>query len=150
MGRQKADGIRLRREHKLLNELRVKHSRGAIRLFRNTVGAGFVGPHYWHGDGTVTVIRPQRITFGLCPGSSDLIGWRSRLITQADVGTRIAQFVAIEGKTPQGRTTFMQEGFIAQAAEAGAIAGVVRSEDDFLALLRAPKAPPGADKGGKP
>ena len=40
--------------------------------------------------------------FGLCKGSSDLIGLRVLEITPKLVGQRLAQFVALEVKTAQG------------------------------------------------
>jgi hypothetical protein len=42
------------------------------------------------------------VRFGLCKGSSDLIGLRSLEITPELVGLRLAQFVALEVKAAQG------------------------------------------------
>jgi hypothetical protein len=42
------------------------------------------------------------VRFGLCKGSSDLIGLRSLEITPELVGQRLAQFVALEVKAAQG------------------------------------------------
>lgn len=54
-------------------------------LFKNNVGM--------YRDERGNVIR-----FGLCKGSSDLIGWTPVTITQAMVGKRIAVFTAVEVK----------------------------------------------------
>lgn len=58
-------------------------SRPDIRIFRNQVGFRYVGgPPY-----------QRKVRFGLMPGSGDLIGWRTRTITAADVGRTFAQFL---------------------------------------------------------
>ncbi len=133
--RSKAAGPRLRKETKLLTDARAKFSRGTSRLFRNNVGAAFVGPHYWLPDGSVVITKPTRIQYGLGVGTSDLIGWRSRIIHEADVGFRMAQFVAIEGKSPAGKATETQSAFLTTVWEHGGLAGVARSEEDFAAIL---------------
>ena len=73
----------------------------------------------------------QKIRCGLCPGSADLIGWRSITITPDMVGNRVAQFVAIEVKTPAGRVSQPQVHFLDRVKSAGGHALVVRSEDDL-------------------
>lgn len=67
-----------------------------IRMFRNLVGEGFVGipPH-----------KLQRVTFGLVPGSGDLIGYRSYTIRPEDVGRTIAVFTSVEVKRPRNSHT---------------------------------------------
>jgi hypothetical protein len=60
-----------------------------IRLFRNNVGVA-------------KMANGSYLKYGLATGSADLIGWKSRVITQADVGKTIAQFLSIEVKTPTG------------------------------------------------
>lgn len=81
-------------EEYVKSEVRLEAAQQGVRLFRNNVGA--------MQDDTGRVIR-----FGLANDSaqlnarlksSDLIGWRPRLITPADVGKLIAQFVARECK----------------------------------------------------
>lgn len=75
------------------------------------------------------------MTYGLCEGSSDLIGWRTRIITAEDVGKPIAQFVAIEVKSKTGRATKDQNSFIYTVQKAGGIAGIARSVQDAATLL---------------
>ena len=74
------------------------------------------------------------VTFGLAPGSSDLIGWKTHKISIEDVGKEIAQFVAIEVKD-KGKATEQQTKFINTVKGAGGIAGVAKSITDALALL---------------
>lgn len=66
-------------------------------------------------------------------GSSDLIGYRSIEITPDMVGRRIAQFVAVEVKTPTGRIHKEQRYFIEAVEHAGGYALVARSPDDIHA-----------------
>jgi hypothetical protein len=75
------------------------------------------------------VIRQGRpLHAGLCVGSSDLIGYR-----QVD---GLAQFVALEVKSPTGRPTKEQGLFIDHIQAAGGLAGIARSVDDAAAILR--------------
>jgi hypothetical protein len=136
MGKKfRTDGSRLRLESKLLNDTRLLHSHGTSRLFRNTVGAAYVGEAFHMADGSVVIPRPTRITYGLGPGTSDLIGWKSRIIQPGDVGFRMAQFVALEGKSPAGRCTEGQRDFLRLAWDSGALAGVVRDLNDVQLVL---------------
>lgn len=98
---------------------------GDVRLFRNNVGVAV------HADGS-------RVRYGLCPGSSDLIGWRSLVITPDMVGQRIAAFLAIEAKGERGRPTAEQERFIRAVVEAGGLAGVARNPDQARIIARLP------------
>lgn len=82
-----------------------------FRLWRNSTG---VAEH----NG-----RTQR--FGLCRGSSDLIG----------ILAPTGRFVALEVKTERGRTTPEQELFLALIRRMGGFAAVVRSEAEALAAL---------------
>ena len=81
-----------------------------VRLFRNNTG-----------------VLPDRqgrpIRFGLAPGSSDLIGWRTLKVGER----RLAVFVAIEVKVPGARTQLdhlrEQESFVTAVRQAGGLAG---------------------------
>lgn len=86
---------------------------GAV-LHRNNVGA------YKHPtDGYL-------IRYGVGgPGGSDLIGWTSEGI-----------FLAIEVKTETGKATQKQLNFIEQVKKSGGRAGVARSADDALKIIR--------------
>jgi hypothetical protein len=74
------------------------------------------------------VIRQGRpLHAGLCVGSSDLIGYR--------VVDRVAQFVALEVKSPTGRPTKEQTQFIDHINAVGGCAGIVRSVEDARSVL---------------
>lgn len=96
--------------------------RGAVRLFRNNTGA--------LEDKTGRIVR-----YGLCKGSSDLIGWQTVEVTPEMVGQRLAVFVALEVKD-KGRLTAEQAQFLEVVRRAGGIAGEVRSVEDAESVLR--------------
>lgn len=113
-----------------------------VRVFRNTVGEGWQGRVVARNQGAVRlqsgdiVLRNARaVTFGLCVGSSDIVGWRRVLVTEAMVGHRLAVFTAPEVKTATGRTTAAQDRFLNAVVAAGGFAGVVRSPEDARRLL---------------
>jgi hypothetical protein len=133
-GKTQTGRVQLRVEAKLMREIQGVLSQGNIRLFRNNVGSAFLGAYVWD-QGAVVIPNPQRVTYGLCEGSSDLIGWRSRTITEDMVGKKFAQFVAVEVKSPSGRLNKTQDAFIRKVREAGGIAGVARTLSEATQLL---------------
>lgn len=107
-----------------------------LRVFRNTVGEGWVGKVTAHEKDFLVLQHPRHVTFGLYPGSPDIVGWRSLLITPDMIGERIAQFTGLEVKTRHGRTADVQTRFLAALADAGACCGVVRSPDEALTIVK--------------
>jgi hypothetical protein len=109
-------------ESTILRRILLACGQRGVRLWRNNAGVAH------HKDGS-------RVRYGLCGGSSDLIGFRSVEITPDMVGSRIAQFVALEVKSATGRATREQNIFLAVVRVAGGVAAVVRSEDEARAVL---------------
>ena len=110
-------------EQHIQQHIRLACSAGSTRLFRNNTG----------------VLRDQHgrpVSFGLCKGSADLIGWTTRTITADMVGQQVAVFTSIEVKTATGRLTPEQKQWLAAVETAGGIAGVARSVADAEGLLR--------------
>lgn len=70
-------------------------------------------------------------------GGSDLIGWRSIVITEDMVGKKIAQFVAAEAKTKDNIRggTPDQDAFIKTVKDFGGIAGYIYDNDDLKKLM---------------
>lgn len=97
--------------------------RGLSRVFRNSVGV-------------TTMPNGNTIRYGLCTGSSDLIGWTSQTITADMVGKQVAVFTAVEVKNAKGRATSEQRAFLTAVTRAGGIAGVCRSPEEAMALTQ--------------
>jgi hypothetical protein len=81
------------------------------RIFRNNTGA-------------VVTQDGRLVTFGLCKGSSDLIGWTEVEITPEMVGQKLAVFTAVEVKKKGKKPTKEQKQFIKIVSDAGGIAKV--------------------------
>ena len=109
-------------EQQIQQHIRLTCSTGATRLFRNNTG-------------TLRDQHGRPVSFGLCKGSADLIGWTTRTITQEMVGQRIAVFTSIEVKAASGRLRPEQRQWLDAVQAAGGIGGVARSVDDARALL---------------
>jgi hypothetical protein len=110
-------------ERDIINDVRLEWGRRAdVRLFRNNVGV---------------LPRPEggMLTYGLCIGSSDLIGLKSIIVTPEMVGERVALFVALEGKVHGSYPSPEQRAFIAMVKVLGGRAGVFRNDDDVHEIL---------------
>lgn len=113
------------RESALQQEIRLALGRRSV-LFRNNSGA--------YKDERGNFIR-----YGVGqPGGSDLIGWHTVTITPEMVGQKVALFLAVEVKTPNGRVTDAQQNFVDVVNKHGGIAGICRSVKDAEALIQAP------------
>jgi hypothetical protein len=109
-------------EHEIQQRIRLACGRGAVRLWRNNTGA-------------LVDQQGRFVRFGLCKGSSDLIGLRSVLVTPEMVGQRIAQFVALEIKAPQGVVSPEQQAFLRLVQQLGGVAAVCRSIQQAQVVL---------------
>jgi len=103
------------------NKIRLAVGSGDVRLFRNNTGA-------------LLDMQGRLVKFGLCKGSSDLIGFRSITITPDMVGQKIAVFSAIEVKD-KGKATVEQKNFINIINNAGGYAGVAKNVNDAKKIL---------------
>jgi hypothetical protein len=113
-------------EHEIQQRIRLASGRGAVRLWRNNTGA-------------LVDQQGRYVRFGLCKGSSDLIGLRALEITPELVGQRLAQFVALEIKTAQGVLSPVQRAFLRLVQELGGVAAVCRSVEEAEQLLGTPR-----------
>jgi hypothetical protein len=109
-------------EQQIQQHIRLALSAPNIRLFRNNTGSA--------------IINGQLVTFGLCKGSADLIGFKSVTITPEMVGQNIAVFVSLEVKTPKGKISEPQQAWCDMVADRGGIAGICRSVEDAKELLK--------------
>jgi hypothetical protein len=113
--------------------LSTEHS----RIWRNSVGQGWQGRVVSRSMTRITLEHYRPIHFGLAPGSSDLIGPTSILITPEMIGAgrRIAVFTGIEVKTTTGRLTDEQLRFIEMVRSLGGIADVARSAEEAIEIV---------------
>lgn len=109
-------------EQAIQQRIRRECGRGEARLWRNNTGC-------------LRDERGQMVTFGLCPGSSDLIGLRRVRVTPDMVGRDVAVFVAVEVKTPKGRPTRQQLSFIEHVNAYGGLAGIARSPQEANEII---------------
>jgi hypothetical protein len=109
-------------EQQIQQHIRLTCSTGSTRLFRNNTG-------------TLRDQHGRPVSFGLCKGSADLIGWTTRTITPEMVGQQVAVFTSIEVKAASGRLRPEQRQWLDAVQAAGGIGGVARSVDDARALL---------------
>jgi hypothetical protein len=109
-------------EQQIQQHIRLTCSTGNTRLFRNNTG-------------TLRDQHGRPVSFGLCKGSADLIGWRTVTITPEMVGQQLAVFTSIEVKAASGRLRPEQRQWLDAVQAAGGVAGVARSVDDAKALL---------------
>jgi hypothetical protein len=98
-----------------VRQIQLACSHGPVRLFINNTGQ-------WEDA------RGNWIHYGLCVGSSDLIGWRAPR----------AQFIALEVKTGRGRLSQAQENFGALVQQMGGVFAVCRSVEEAQKALSIP------------
>lgn len=122
-------------ETDLSRQIQLALSDEHTRMWRNTVGQAWIGAVTHLADGSIMIRKPKRVTFGLCPGSADLIGPVSRIVTPQMVGTRVALFGAIEIKTDKGRIAANQQAFVDTIIQLGGLAGIVRSVDEAKKIV---------------
>lgn len=106
------------------------------RAWRNNVGEAWLGKNFTVRKGKLVEGQAYRIRYGLAPGSSDLIGLQSVLITPEMVGRRVAIFAAIEVKSERGAPSDEQSKFLDVVMELGGIACIARSPQDALEAMR--------------
>jgi hypothetical protein len=120
-------------EHEIQQRIRLACGHGPVRLWRNNTGA-------------LVDQQGRFVRFGLCKGSSDLIGLRSLVVSPEMVGQRLAQFVALEIKTARGVISPEQRAFLELVEQLGGLTAVCRSveaAEQALALTPWPSKGPG-------
>ena len=112
-----------------------------VRLFANPRGTGWMGKVLLETPDRVMLGAPRRVTFGLAPGASDLIGWKPVTITADMVGSTLAVFAAVELKQAGGThpVTEDQRRFLDAVERAGGVAGVARSPEQARLVLGLPQ-----------
>lgn len=110
-------------EAAITREIQAKLTDKRSRMWRNNVG-------------TLIDSRGIPISYGLAPGSSDLIGLRSITITPEMVGTTVAVFCAVEVKRPDvtARPEHQQQ-FISIVNQLGGRAGFATSVEQAREIM---------------
>lgn len=112
-------------ETKLQRLIMLALSEAGCTIWRNETSGAWMGKQIHKAGDQVTLTNARMMTFGLCVGSSDLVGIAPD-----------GRFLAVEVKTPKGRPTKEQLRFIEAVRNAGGIAGIARSVDEALDLIR--------------
>lgn len=118
-----------------MREIKLMHAvqRGAVKQWRTLLLRNNVG-HAWQGERIQTtrgaaVLCERRISYGLAPGSGDLIGISEVTITPDMVGRKLGIFTSFEIKTTRGRVSDDQLNFAETIVSYGGIAETVRDLD---------------------
>jgi len=85
--------------------------------------------------GDVLIHQGRFFDAGLCVGSSDLIGFKSVVITPEMVGTKVAIFLAPEVKTVKGKASPEQINFLNMVNSMGGIAFITTNEAEAEQLV---------------
>ena len=122
------------KEHDIQNQIRNILA-GKAFIFRINCGTGWTGEAHHLRDGSLVLKKPRPFSTGVPKGYADLSGFRVIEITPDMVGTKIAQFVAIEVKTTKGAIRAEQSKFIDVVNNNGGCGGICRSAEDALNLI---------------
>ena len=115
-------------EKEVEKKLILHASQVGSTVFKNNVGMAFKEING----------KKYPIHFGLCEGSSDLIGWTPIVITPDMVGKKVALFTAVEVKLDKNgkyRATEKQKNFITAVISAGGLATIADCNEDFDKML---------------
>lgn len=96
-----------------MTEVQLALARMGYKVFRNN-------------SGYLRDIRGQYVHFGLCTGSSDLVG----------IVPPSGRFLAIEVKSPKGVATKEQLSFLRMVNESGGIGFIARSVEEAVEKLK--------------
>jgi len=124
-------------ETTILQRIRLAVGRvSGLRLFRNNCGQAWMGKIIRRTADTITIKDPRPVQFGLNPGSADLIGWRTIMITPDMIGKSVAVFASIEVKTDNGRVKPEQQNWLEQVEKAGGLAVIARSPEQAAEFFK--------------
>ena len=126
-------------ENNIQKRIMLTVSKLGTKIFRNNVGTAWNGKSYATKDGKRVIENARCIRFGLCVGSSDLIGYTEKTITPEMVGKKVAIFTAIEVKKKGGKQSPDQKNFIKRLNDAGGLGGFAYSEADAVAIVEGEK-----------
>ena len=137
-------------EHDIQNQIRQAVSQylyplcGLVPFWRINVGQGWTGNtrHFSRRQeitvepGDVLIKQARTFNTGAPAGFSDLIGAAPTIITPDMIGQQVPIFAAIEVKTATGKSKPEQIIFMENMQHIGARAGVARSIEDAIQILK--------------
>lgn len=114
----------MKSEKRIESEIQLALSKNGTIPFRNAVGVGYTK------DGSI-------FNYGLCKGSSDIIGITPVTITPDMVGKTLGIFTAVEVKKSRSgyKASDTQRRFIDMVIRNGGIAGVAYDVESALDLI---------------
>ena len=116
-------------------------ARPDVRLFRNHVGAGWMGDVVRKDGNRVLLNNARYAAFGLATGSSDLVGLQALTIGLEHVGRTLAVFLSAECKRAAGGVIAEgQDKWAALMQRMGARHAFIRSPDDMMRLVACPES----------
>lgn len=115
----------MNRETIIQNAILLALSSAGCLVWRVETAGAWVGQKIHQDGDMVTLANARMFLTGLCKGGADIIG----------IHRSSGRFLAVEVKTPKGRTTPDQDRFLEAVRNAGGIAGVARSPAEALSLL---------------
>jgi len=113
------------KESQLQSLILLALSKAGCKVWRCETAGAWVGRTIHRVGDTVTLADARMIHAGLTKGGSDIIGIAPD-----------GRFLAVEVKTETGRVRPEQTVFLDVVRKAGGIAGIARSVDEALALLK--------------
>lgn len=111
-------------EARIQREIMLALSQNGCIVWRQNTGQAWQGKQIHKVQDQITLAQCRPVHFGLCKGSADVLGIAPG-----------GKFLAVEVKTPKGRTTQEQENFLLAVNRAGGIGFVARSAEDALQKL---------------
>ena len=81
------------------HDIQLLISKMSGRIFRNNSGSAWQGETFRLKNGDMLIKNPRVVHFGLCKGSSDLIGFIPVKINHSHLNKTMAVFTGIEIKT---------------------------------------------------
>lgn len=137
--------MRVSAEHSLQNNIRNALA-GIAHIFRANVGRGWTSsrPPLRTQAGAITVtLHPGDVLLrqarpfdtGLPPGFGDLFGFVPVVVTPDMVGTTVPIYVGLEVKDA-GKATPQQQAYLRAVQNNGGRAGVVRSVDEAVKIVK--------------
>jgi hypothetical protein len=130
-------------ENQILKKMMIALSTAGARIFRNHVGMAYQGKAIRFSapariavePGDIVIRQARTVRAGLMTGSSDLIGWYPRMITEYDLGRVMAVFTAVEAKSEHGTLEPEQRQFLEVVRDSGGIAIVARDNESAISKL---------------